>query len=206
MSRSPFRRLLQHRERFVVRTWLHAPVAAFLAVNILATAFAADRVLALYGTHVRMHGLGTVADWVVMYAAVAHLARSGRDKMLIAASLFAPSLRVLASELIQVSGRDLAYASASRWREAASAFERARLLAPYDIKYAGDEASARSTGDVAARGAALGLGDDVIRIDPHNPRAHIIRATVRQASTPRFARPLGASVPSVPLRIVSGTR
>src|SRR5436853_2320928 len=43
-----------------VRSWLHVPVLAFFVVNLLATIFAADKVLALYGTHGRMVGLATI--------------------------------------------------------------------------------------------------------------------------------------------------
>jgi len=82
------------------------PVLAFLAVSAAATVFAADVTLALFGTHGRMLGLGTIVDGVVLYFGVVLLVRTRADWVALAASLLAASLVVLAYELMQLAGRD----------------------------------------------------------------------------------------------------
>jgi len=91
---------------FFVRSWLHVPVAAFLVANIAAAFFAADSLLALYGAHERMLGLGTVADDVLLYFAVVLLVRTRREAVAVAASVLAGSLVVLGYEAVQFAGRD----------------------------------------------------------------------------------------------------
>ena len=91
---------------FFPRSPLHAPAIAFLVANCLATLFAADKVLALYGTHARMLGLGSVADWVLLYFGVVLLVRNRADVTAIVISLLGASAVVLGYELVQVTGRD----------------------------------------------------------------------------------------------------
>ncbi len=98
--------LIRFGRGFVVWSWLHVPVLAFLAVNVAATAFAVDPILALYGTHARMLGLGTIADWVVLYAALVLLVRTRADAVAVLASAVAASMLVLVYELVQLAGMD----------------------------------------------------------------------------------------------------
>src|SRR6266545_5115624 len=44
-----------------VWSWLHVPVLAFVIANVVAALFADDPLLAMYGAHARMGGLGTIA-------------------------------------------------------------------------------------------------------------------------------------------------
>jgi O-antigen ligase/tetratricopeptide (TPR) repeat protein len=92
--------------RFFVRSWLHVPVLAFLFANTLATVFAADKFLALYGAHGRMLGLGTIADWVVLYFAIVLLVRTRREAIAVLATGLAASVPALAYEAIQLLGKD----------------------------------------------------------------------------------------------------
>src|SRR5438105_11590375 len=91
---------------FVVLSWLHVPVIAFLVANVVATLFAPDTVLALYGARGRMLGLGTIADWVVLYFAVALLIRTRREALAVGAAALAGSAAVLIYELVQLVGKD----------------------------------------------------------------------------------------------------
>jgi tetratricopeptide (TPR) repeat protein/O-antigen ligase len=98
--------LIRFGRSFVVWSWLHIPVLAFLLVSAAATAFAVDPLLALYGTHARMLGLGTIADWVLLYAALVLLVRSRADVVAVLGSAIGASILVLAYELVQLAGRD----------------------------------------------------------------------------------------------------
>lgn len=91
---------------FVVWSWVHVPALAFLAASTLATAFAADDVLALFGTHARMLGLGTIAAWTTLYLAIALLVRTRRETVAVIASALAACGLVLVYELVQALGRD----------------------------------------------------------------------------------------------------
>src|SRR5439155_7060076 len=84
---------------------LHVPDLLFLLANIAATLFAADPVLAMYGAHVRMLGLGTIADWVVLYFAAILLVRTRAEATAVIACALAASLVVLAYEVVQLLGR-----------------------------------------------------------------------------------------------------
>jgi O-antigen ligase/cytochrome c-type biogenesis protein CcmH/NrfG len=97
---------LRFGQSFFVWTWLHVPVLAFLLVSALATFFAADKNLALFGTHARMLGLGTIADGVVLYFGVVLLVRSRIEATALVASVLAASAVVLGYEAIQAAGRD----------------------------------------------------------------------------------------------------
>jgi len=90
----------------LVWSWLHVPVLAFLATNIVATLFAVDPLLALYGAHTRMGGLGTIADGVLLYFGIALLVRTLWDLSALAVSCLSASTLVLAYELIQFAGKD----------------------------------------------------------------------------------------------------
>jgi O-antigen ligase/Tfp pilus assembly protein PilF len=90
----------------LVWSWLHVPVLAFLAVNVAATIFAENRLLALYGTHSRMLGLGTIADWVVLYFGIVLLVRTRREAVVVITSAVVASALVLSYEVIQLAGKD----------------------------------------------------------------------------------------------------
>jgi len=98
--------IVRYGRTVLVWSWLHAPVLAFLAVNVAATLFAVDPLLALYGAHTRMVGLGTIADGVLFYFAIALLVRTRRDLMVIAVGFLAAATIVLAYELVQFTGKD----------------------------------------------------------------------------------------------------
>jgi O-antigen ligase/Flp pilus assembly protein TadD len=97
---------LRFRRAFLLWTPLHIPVVSFLVISTIATALAADRELALYGTHVRMLGLGTIADWVITYLAVVLLLRTRAEAVFLIASTVAGGVLVLGYEVIQLLGRD----------------------------------------------------------------------------------------------------
>jgi O-antigen ligase/cytochrome c-type biogenesis protein CcmH/NrfG len=97
---------IRYGRSFFVWSWLHVPVVAFLAVSAIAAAFAADPVLALYGSHQRMLGLGTIADWVVLYFAIVHLVRGRTSAIVLVTCALGASAVVLGYELMQLSGRD----------------------------------------------------------------------------------------------------
>jgi O-antigen ligase/tetratricopeptide (TPR) repeat protein len=91
---------------FILWSRLHLAVLAYLAVSGVATVVAADPVLALYGTHNRMLGLGTITDWVVTYFAAVHLVRDRTEVRALVVSTFAASLLVVSYELLQVTRLD----------------------------------------------------------------------------------------------------
>ena len=98
--------LIQFGRRAIPWSWLHVPVLAFLGVNVLATAFAADRYLALYGSHARMLGLATLASWTVLYFAVVACVRERRDVLALGASALASAAVMLGYEAFQIAGLD----------------------------------------------------------------------------------------------------
>jgi len=87
-------------------SWLHVPVAVFLLVNIAAAVFAVDPLLALYGAHTRMIGLGTIADCVLLYFAIPVLVRAPKELLALAISFLAGSVVALFYELAQFLGKD----------------------------------------------------------------------------------------------------
>lgn len=97
---------LQFGRSFYVHSPLHIPVGAFLVTNIAAAFLAVDSLLALYGAHERMLGLGTVADQVLLYFAVVLVIRTRWEAIAVAASVIAASMIVLAYEAVQLAGRD----------------------------------------------------------------------------------------------------
>jgi O-antigen ligase/tetratricopeptide (TPR) repeat protein len=98
--------LIQFGRSFLVWSWLHVPVLAFLLANIAATLFAADSLLALYGSPDRMVGLGTIADGVVLYFAIVLLVRTRNEALAAGLAFLTGSAVVLAYEAVQVAGRD----------------------------------------------------------------------------------------------------
>src|SRR5438552_411568 len=97
---------LREGRSFLVWSPLHVPVLAFLGANVAATLFAPYVSLAVYGTHARMLGLATVADWTTLYFGVALLVRNGREMLAIALSAVSAAVVVFAYELVQFAGRD----------------------------------------------------------------------------------------------------
>jgi len=89
-----------------VWSWLHAPVLVFLAANLVATIFAPDLYIALFGTHRRMLGLGTIATFVVLYFGIALLVRARREAVAVVASALAGSAIVLVYEVVQLAKKD----------------------------------------------------------------------------------------------------
>ncbi|MDQ2912360.1 MAG: O-antigen ligase family protein [Chloroflexota bacterium] len=97
---------VQFGRSLVVWSWIHVPVVVFLAANGVATVFAPDRQVALYGTHARMLGLGTMADFVLLYFAVVLLVRTRADAIATIASGLAASVAVFGYELMQLLSKD----------------------------------------------------------------------------------------------------
>lgn len=91
---------------FLVRSWVHAPVLAFLLVSSASAAFAVNPYLALFGTHARMLGMASILDFLVLYFSIVLLVRGRADAIAIAAAAFAGSCAVLAYEAVQLLGRD----------------------------------------------------------------------------------------------------
>jgi O-antigen ligase/tetratricopeptide (TPR) repeat protein len=90
----------------VVWSWLHVPVLAFLVVNVVATLVAQDRTLALFGTHARMLGLGSIAGWILLYFSVVVLIRTRADVVAIVIAGLGAAFLMLGYEAIQLLGRD----------------------------------------------------------------------------------------------------
>jgi cytochrome c-type biogenesis protein CcmH/NrfG len=87
-------------------SWLHVPVLGFLVVNSAATLVAEDRILAMYGTHTRMLGLGSIAAWTLLYFAVVVLVRSRTDVAAIVVAGLGAAALMLAYEAVQLFGGD----------------------------------------------------------------------------------------------------
>jgi cytochrome c-type biogenesis protein CcmH/NrfG len=87
-------------------SWLHVPVLGFLVVNSVATLVAEDRILALYGTHTRMLGLGSIAAWTLLYLAIVVLVRSRADAVAIVVAGLGAAAVMLGYEAVQLFGVD----------------------------------------------------------------------------------------------------
>jgi cytochrome c-type biogenesis protein CcmH/NrfG/O-antigen ligase len=87
-------------------SWVHVPVIAFLAANVVATIVAVDQTLALYGAHTRMGGLGSIADCALLYFAITFVVRTRQDILALAVSFLAGGAVVLAYEFVQLIGKD----------------------------------------------------------------------------------------------------
>jgi tetratricopeptide (TPR) repeat protein len=83
-------------------------------------------------------------------------------------------------------GLGLAYIAAQRTTDAIGAFDKAARLAPYNVTYLGDLASANlllvQSGDAAAGARAREVAERGVRVDPNNPQAHLTRAVVMQVT------------------------
>jgi O-antigen ligase/tetratricopeptide (TPR) repeat protein len=98
--------MIRFGRRVFVRSWLHVPVLAFLLASSAAALLAADPVIALYGTHTRMLGLGSIFDFVVLYLAIVLLVRTRRAAFAIGTSAVAASVLVMTYELAQMIHMD----------------------------------------------------------------------------------------------------
>jgi O-antigen ligase/Tfp pilus assembly protein PilF len=98
--------LLRFRSALFVQSSLHVPVTAFLFASAAATTFAADRALALYGTHARMLGLTSIFDWTILYFGIVLLVRTRKEVTAVVGAALAASALVLGYEVIQLVGRD----------------------------------------------------------------------------------------------------
>lgn len=98
--------LVQHGRSAFRWSTLHLPVLAFLAATAASAIFAADRSLALYGTHARMLGLVSTADGVVLYFAIVLLVRTRVDAFAVAISGLGAGSVVLGYEVVQLLGKD----------------------------------------------------------------------------------------------------
>lgn len=116
---------------FLVRSRLHVAVLAFLAVNVLATIFAVDPQLALYGAHFRMLGLGTISSWVVVYFAAALLVRTRTEALAVWTAIAGAALIVLAYEAIQVVRLDPFTWSTSSYPRPFSSLGQPTILGAY---------------------------------------------------------------------------
>jgi O-antigen ligase/tetratricopeptide (TPR) repeat protein len=78
----------------------------------------------------------------------------------------------------------LAFIGAGRWREASNAFDHARRLAPYDVRFIGDLVQAQlllaNGSDEGAKARAVQFADQAVAIDPNNPGPHLVRAGAMQ--------------------------
>lgn len=85
---------------------MHVAVAGVVAVSSLATLFALDRQVALYGTLDRQLGLVTLLDNVILYFAIVILVRSRMDLFILAGAAAIATLGMLVYALIQRTGLD----------------------------------------------------------------------------------------------------
>ena len=98
--------VIAHGWRSWVWSWVHVPVLVFFAANLIAALFAPDLYVALFGTHIRMLGMGTVAGYVVLYFAIAFLVRTRREAFALVASGLVGSAAVIGYETAQFAGKD----------------------------------------------------------------------------------------------------
>ena len=98
--------LIAHGRAFLVWSWIHVPVLAFVIANSAAAMFAIDHSLALYGTHARMLGLGSILDLVVLYFGIVMLIRSRKEAVAVVLAALTASFVVLTYELIQLMRLD----------------------------------------------------------------------------------------------------
>ena len=92
--------------RVLPRTRLHLIVVANLVAAGLATAFADNRYLALFGDQNRYLGLTFALDMAILYIASAIAFRGGRDLRLLTGIVAAAAGLVLAYALLQAAGLD----------------------------------------------------------------------------------------------------
>jgi len=92
--------------RSFVLTPVHVAVLALLCAFALATAFALDQTMALFGTWRRYLGFDQVLDHGVLFLGVATAFRTRRDRGLLAFGLFAVAVPVCLYGVIQWTGHD----------------------------------------------------------------------------------------------------
>jgi O-antigen ligase/tetratricopeptide (TPR) repeat protein len=90
----------------VVWSGLHVPVLLYVIGCAIATVFAMDPYLALFGSHERMLGFATIVGWVILYFSVVLFVRTKDDAYAVGLCMVAAALVVLGYELVQVTGRD----------------------------------------------------------------------------------------------------
>jgi len=98
--------LARHGTWIVPRTWLHLPVAAFLAANVLATIVAPDPHLSIFGDPDRHLGLTFLLDMAILYLAVAIAYRVPTDWMVLGGAVLIASILVTAYAAAQYVGVD----------------------------------------------------------------------------------------------------
>ena len=109
--------VLRHGWGVIPRSPLHWPVAAYLGVSVLATAFAADRYVAFFGDWERYSGLTFTLDMAILYLAVACAFRRAQDWRLLGTVLGVATVLALAYALVQRAGADpIAWTSRSDQR------------------------------------------------------------------------------------------
>ena len=90
----------------LLRSRVQISVLAYLGVSVLATAFAVNPNIALFGTHDRMLGLAAIADGVITFLATVELVRTRRGVIAVVGSVLTASSLILAYEVVQLSGHD----------------------------------------------------------------------------------------------------
>jgi len=98
--------LIRFGRSLIVWSWIHVGVLVFAGANLVASMFAPDLNVALFGTHARMLGLGTILDFVVLYFAIVLFVRTRSEAAAVVLSAFAGSVVVLAYEFVQFAGKD----------------------------------------------------------------------------------------------------
>ena len=98
--------LLRHGTAIVPRTRLHVLVAAFVAANVVATVFAPDTYVALFGLPNRYLGLTYVADMAVLYLGLAVALRRRSDWLVVTAAVLIGAGVSLAYATVQYLGLD----------------------------------------------------------------------------------------------------
>ena len=87
--------VIRHRRQALVTSLLHFPVVALVLVSSVATVFAVDPSLALFGSHARMLGLASILDFAVFYLGIVLFIRTRRDAAAVVACALAASAFVL---------------------------------------------------------------------------------------------------------------
>lgn len=111
-------------------TALHYAVGALLAAFLIATPFAVDTQVALFGADRRYLGLVQMIDAAVMFAAVAYLFRTARDLVFLALAILGLTVIVVTYALLQRVGLDPIQFRETTTRPI-STFGQPDFLAPY---------------------------------------------------------------------------
>jgi putative inorganic carbon (HCO3(-)) transporter len=97
---------VRHRHAIVRITPIHVAMLGLVVAFVLATPFAVDRTIALFGVPRRYLGLDQVLDDALLFAAVALLFPLARDRARLAFGLVAIGAVVCAYGLVQLTGHD----------------------------------------------------------------------------------------------------